>query len=82
MAFRRLHKLVNSTRRVKKKLIRIDESKKHNSKGEESNPSLYSHGGNENTQKKIIDEKLIHFGNYLITDGFLMRGRWFINLHL
>ncbi|XP_060790457.1 SAM and SH3 domain-containing protein 1 isoform X2 [Neoarius graeffei] len=31
-AFRRLHKLVNSTRRVKKKLIRIDESKKHTSK--------------------------------------------------
>lgn len=40
MAFRRLHKLVNSTRRVKKKLIRIDESKKHTSKGEESNLSL------------------------------------------
>lgn len=40
MAFRRLHKLVSSTRRVKKKLIRIDESKKHTSKGEESNLSL------------------------------------------
>ncbi|XP_053366007.1 SAM and SH3 domain-containing protein 1 isoform X1 [Clarias gariepinus] len=31
-AFSRLHKLVNSTRRVKKKLIRIDESKKYTSK--------------------------------------------------
>ncbi|XP_052001902.1 SAM and SH3 domain-containing protein 1-like isoform X2 [Xyrauchen texanus] len=30
--FRRLHKLVNSTRRVRKKLIRIDEAKKHGAK--------------------------------------------------
>ncbi|XP_067312210.1 SAM and SH3 domain-containing protein 1 isoform X3 [Pseudorasbora parva] len=30
--FRRLHKLVNSTRRVRKKLIRIDEAKRHGSK--------------------------------------------------
>lgn len=34
VTFRRLHKLVNSTRRVRKKLIRIDEAKKHGSKGE------------------------------------------------
>jgi len=34
ITFRRLHKLVNSTRRVRKKLIRIDEAKKHGSKGE------------------------------------------------
>ncbi|XP_056111987.1 SAM and SH3 domain-containing protein 1 isoform X1 [Rhinichthys klamathensis goyatoka] len=32
ITFRRLHKLVNSTRRVRKKLIRIDEAKKHGSK--------------------------------------------------
>ncbi|XP_062863636.1 SAM and SH3 domain-containing protein 1 isoform X2 [Trichomycterus rosablanca] len=32
MAFQRLHKLVNSTRRVKKKLIRMDENKKNTSK--------------------------------------------------
>ncbi|XP_059375856.1 SAM and SH3 domain-containing protein 1-like isoform X2 [Carassius carassius] len=31
VTFRRLHKLVNSTRRVRKKLIRIDETKKHGS---------------------------------------------------
>ncbi|XP_026142389.1 SAM and SH3 domain-containing protein 1-like isoform X2 [Carassius auratus] len=31
VTFRRLHKLVNSTRRVRKKLIRIDEAKKHGS---------------------------------------------------
>lgn len=31
--FRRLHKLVNSTRRVKKKLIKVEESKKHGSEG-------------------------------------------------
>lgn len=34
VTFRRLHKLVNSSRRVRKKLIRIDEAKKHGSKGE------------------------------------------------
>lgn len=33
VAFRRLHKLVNSTRKVKKKLIRIDESKRSGSEG-------------------------------------------------
>ncbi|XP_052009614.1 SAM and SH3 domain-containing protein 1-like isoform X2 [Xyrauchen texanus] len=32
VTFRRLHKLVNSTRRVRKKLIRIDEAKKHGAK--------------------------------------------------
>ncbi|XP_016400833.1 SAM and SH3 domain-containing protein 1 isoform X1 [Sinocyclocheilus rhinocerous] len=47
VTFRRLHKLVNSTRRMRKKLIRIDEAKKHGSKdpvlpsGEEG-VSLYS----------------------------------------
>ncbi|XP_026157161.1 SAM and SH3 domain-containing protein 1 isoform X2 [Mastacembelus armatus] len=35
MTFRRLHKLVNSTRNVKKKLIRIDESKKPGAEGGE-----------------------------------------------
>lgn len=48
LGLRRLHKLVNSTRRVKKKLIRIDESKKHTSKGEESNPALYPKKKGEN----------------------------------
>lgn len=33
MKFRRLHKLVNSTRRVKKKLIKVEEGKKHGSEG-------------------------------------------------
>ncbi|KAH0622368.1 hypothetical protein JD844_024619, partial [Phrynosoma platyrhinos] len=33
--FKRLHKLVNSTRRVKKKLIRVEEIKKTNSEGAE-----------------------------------------------
>ncbi|XP_038584804.1 SAM and SH3 domain-containing protein 1 isoform X2 [Micropterus salmoides] len=46
VTFRRLHKLVNSTRKVKKKLIRIDESKKPGAEddlpcGDASN-SLYS----------------------------------------
>lgn len=31
--FKRLHKLVNSTRRVKKKLIKVEEGKKHGSEG-------------------------------------------------
>lgn len=33
VTFRRLHKLVNSTRKVKKKLIRIDESKRPGEEG-------------------------------------------------
>lgn len=33
VTFRRLHKLVNSTRKVKKKLIRIDESKSTEAEG-------------------------------------------------
>ncbi|XP_042629466.1 SAM and SH3 domain-containing protein 1 isoform X2 [Cyprinus carpio] len=40
--FRRLHKLVNSTRRVRKKLIRIDEAKKHGSKDPVSPEALPS----------------------------------------
>lgn len=32
-AFRRLHKLVNSTRKAKKKLIRVDESKQSGAEG-------------------------------------------------
>ncbi|XP_031436497.1 SAM and SH3 domain-containing protein 1 isoform X3 [Clupea harengus] len=42
VTFRRLHKLVNSTRRVRKKLIRIDESKKPGSRecaSSEASPS-------------------------------------------
>lgn len=31
--FKRLHKLVNSTRRVRKKLIKVEEGKKHASEG-------------------------------------------------
>lgn len=31
--FKRLHKLVNSTRRVRKKLIKVEEGKKHGSEG-------------------------------------------------
>lgn len=34
MKFKRLHKLVNSTRRVRKKLIRAEEMKKPNTEGE------------------------------------------------
>lgn len=33
VTFRRLHKLVNSTRKTKKKLIRIDESKRPGAEG-------------------------------------------------
>lgn len=33
VAFRRLHKLVNSTRKVKKRLIRIDESQRSGTEG-------------------------------------------------
>lgn len=33
MKFKRLHKLVNSTRRVKKKLIRVEEMKKPSTEG-------------------------------------------------
>ncbi|XP_007252037.3 SAM and SH3 domain-containing protein 1 isoform X3 [Astyanax mexicanus] len=53
LAFRRLHKLVNSTRRVRKKLIRIDENKKTISKDSEvtceDNSSLYS-----GVQKRVV----------------------------
>lgn len=31
--FKRLHKLVNSTRRVRKKLIKVEEGKKHSTEG-------------------------------------------------
>lgn len=33
MKFKRLHKLVNSTRRVRKKLIRVEEMKKPSTEG-------------------------------------------------
>lgn len=56
-AFGRLHKLVNSTRRVKKKLIRIDESKKHTSKGEES--KLLLHLQRENVIKYLEKTKML-----------------------
>lgn len=39
--FRRLHKLVNSTRKVKKKLIRIDESKRPGAEGTNNTITLY-----------------------------------------
>lgn len=35
--FKRLHKLVNSTRRVRKKLIKVEEGKKHGSEGLNAN---------------------------------------------
>uniref|UniRef100_A0A8C7IE64 SAM and SH3 domain containing 1a n=1 Tax=Oncorhynchus kisutch TaxID=8019 RepID=A0A8C7IE64_ONCKI len=49
MKFKRLHKLVNSTRRVRKKLIKVEEGKKHGSEGTahasptcEDNTALYT----------------------------------------
>lgn len=36
VTFRRLHKLVNSTRKVKKKLIKIDEFKRTGAEGKKS----------------------------------------------
>lgn len=41
LTFSRLHKLVNSTRKVKKKLIRIDESKRPGAEGTETAIRLY-----------------------------------------
>lgn len=38
VTFRRLHKLVNSTRKVKKKLIRIDESNRPGAEGTNTTP--------------------------------------------
>lgn len=40
MKFKRLHKLVNSTRRVRKKLIRVDEMKKPSTEGKKANSTL------------------------------------------
>ncbi|ETE68239.1 SAM and SH3 domain-containing protein 1, partial [Ophiophagus hannah] len=40
--FKRLHKLVNSTRRVRKKLIRVEEIKKPSTEGPDGRPALYS----------------------------------------
>lgn len=40
MKFKRLHKLVNSTRRVRKKLIRVEEMKKPSSEGKKANSTL------------------------------------------
>lgn len=39
MKFKRLHKLVNSTRRVRKKLIRVEEMKKPNTEGKKTKPN-------------------------------------------
>ncbi|MCI4382582.1 hypothetical protein PGIGA_G00016400 [Pangasianodon gigas] len=73
MAFRRLHKLVNSTRRVKKKLIRIDESKKHTSKDSlssdfsptcEEKASLYS-----GVQKRLVMSQGDGMASALCVDG-------------
>ncbi|KAI5102455.1 SAM and SH3 domain-containing protein 1 isoform X3, partial [Silurus meridionalis] len=72
-AFRRLHKLVNSTRRVKKKLIRIDESKKHTSKDSlssdfsptcEEKASLYS-----GVQKHLVMSQGDGMASALCVDG-------------
>ncbi|OWK02087.1 hypothetical protein Celaphus_00019068 [Cervus elaphus hippelaphus] len=38
--FKRLHKLVNSTRRVRKKLIRVEEMKKPSTEGNKANSAL------------------------------------------
>ncbi|XP_066524887.1 SAM and SH3 domain-containing protein 1 [Hoplias malabaricus] len=61
LAFRRLHKLVNSTRRVKKKLIRIDENKKPTPKVSseisptcEDSSSLYS-----GVQKRVVQTDVL-----------------------
>ncbi|TSO25157.1 SAM and SH3 domain-containing protein 1 [Bagarius yarrelli] len=73
LAFRRLHKLVNSTRRVKKKLIRIDESKKHTSKDSLSSDfsptcdekaSLYS-----GIQKRLVMSQGDGLASALYVDG-------------
>ncbi|XP_058254806.1 SAM and SH3 domain-containing protein 1 isoform X2 [Hemibagrus wyckioides] len=73
LAFRRLHKLVNSTRRVKKKLIRIDESKKHTSKDSlssdfsptcEERASLYS-----GVQKRLVLSQGDGMASVLCVDG-------------
>lgn len=40
MKFKRLHKLVNSTRRVRKKLIRVEEMKKPSTEGNKANSAL------------------------------------------
>lgn len=39
MKFKRLHKLVNSTRRVRKKLIRVEEMKKPSTEGKKTKPN-------------------------------------------
>lgn len=39
MKFKRLHKLVNSTRRVRKKLIRVEEMKKPSTEGKKIKPN-------------------------------------------
>jgi hypothetical protein len=39
--FKRLHKLVNSTRRVRKKLIRVEEMKKPSTEGKKANSILF-----------------------------------------
>lgn len=38
--FKRLHKLVNSTRRVRKKLIRVEDMKKPSTEGKKANSTL------------------------------------------
>lgn len=40
MKFKRLHKLVNSTRRVRKKLIRVDEMKKPSTEGKRAESTI------------------------------------------
>ncbi|KAF4084177.1 hypothetical protein AMELA_G00125590 [Ameiurus melas] len=72
-AFGRLHKLVNSTRRVKKKLIKIDESKKHTSKDSlssafsptcEEKAALYT-----GVQKRLVMSQGDGLASVLCVDG-------------
>lgn len=45
MKFKRLHKLVNSTRRVRKKLIRVEEMKKPSTEGKKKKKKKKVWGG-------------------------------------
>uniref|UniRef100_A0A8B9JKY2 SAM and SH3 domain containing 1a n=1 Tax=Astyanax mexicanus TaxID=7994 RepID=A0A8B9JKY2_ASTMX len=47
--FKRLHKLVNSTRRVRKKLIKVDDGKRHGSEGMDNSLSLEASPSCEDT---------------------------------
>lgn len=51
MKFKRLHKLVNSTRRVKKKLIRVEEMKKPSTEGKKG---VGVSGGGETANPTLV----------------------------